>query len=85
MLLEAGKQVYIKDPNIFCVSLLGTVLAVDNNLVTVKTGVRIKGQDVFTVRRDKIYMDEKQLKAQPNPKMAEAMDKMKQVFEKMAR
>ena len=85
MLLEVGQQVYIRDTDIFCVSLLGTVLAIDNNLVTVRTGVRIKGQDVFTVRRDKIYLDEKQLKAKSNPAMGEAMEKMKQVFERMAR
>jgi hypothetical protein len=84
-MLEIGQQVYFKDTDIFCVSLLATVLAIDVNLVTVKTGVRIKGQNIFTVRRDKVYLDEKQLKSKSNPAMGEAMDKMKQVFERMAR
>lgn len=84
-MLEIGQQVYFKDTDIFCVSLLGTVLAIDVNLVTVKTGVRIKGQNIFTIRRDKIFQDEKQLKAKSNPAMGEAMDRMKQVFERMAR
>ena len=85
MLLEAGQEVYLKDPDIFCVSLIGRVLNVDHNYVTVKTAVKIKGQNIFTVQRNKIYLDEKQLKNAPNPEMAEAMDKMKQVFKDMAR
>lgn len=85
MLLEIGKQVYLKDPSIFCVSLLATVINVNNNYVTVKTAVKIKGCNTFTVQRDKIYLDEKQLKNAANPEMKEALDKMKEVFERMAR
>lgn len=85
MLLEIGQQVYLKDPNIFCVSLLATVIEINNHHVTVKTAVTLKGQNTFTVQRSKIYLDEKQLKSAANPDMAEAMDKMKEVFERMAR
>ena len=89
MLIELGFKVYLKDPDIFCVSLLGVVTAIDNNYVTVKTSVTIKGQNMFTVPRQKIQVHEDHLKKQEqkfvNESIKEAMEKMKKHFTDIAR
>ena len=89
MLIELGFKVYLKDPDIFCVSLLGVVTAIDNNYVTVKTSVSIKGQNMFTVPRQKIQVHEDHLKKQEqkfvNESIKEAMEKMKKHFTDIAR
>jgi len=84
-ILDIGFQVYLKDPDIFCVSLLGEVIAIDRNLVTVRTGVYIKGTNIHTVKRDKVYMDEEQVKCVPPKRMKEAMEKMKVYFDSIAK
>ena len=89
MLIELGFKVYLKDPDIFCVSLLGVVTAIDNNYVTVKTSVSIKGQNMFTVPRQKIQVHEDHLKKQEqkfvNESIKEAMEKIKKHFTDIAR
>ena len=89
MLIELGFKVYLKDRDIFCASLLGVVTAIDNNYVTVKTSVTIKGQNIFTVPRQKIEVHEDHLKKQEqkyvNESIKEAMEKIKKHFTDIAR
>jgi len=89
MLIELGFKVYLKDPDIFCASLLGVVTAIDNNYVTVKTSVTIKGQNMFTVPRQRLQLHEDHLKKQEqkfvNESIKEAMEKIKKHFTDIAR
>ena len=88
-IIEIGFKVYLKDPDIFCVSLLGVVTAIDNNYVTVKTNVSIKGQNVFTVTRQKIELHEDHIKNNDrefyNQRLKEAMERIKERLDKIAR
>ena len=87
-IIEIGFKVYLKDPDIFCCSLLGVVTAIDNNYVTVKTNASIKGQTVFTVTRQKIEVHEDHIKEDTNfynEKLKKAMEQIKQTLHDIAR
>tara|TARA_Y100000401_G_C8318469_1_gene223892 strand:+ start:913 stop:1188 length:276 start_codon:yes stop_codon:yes gene_type:complete len=88
-LIEIGFKVYLKDPEIFCVSLLGVVTAIDKNFCTVKTNIAIKGRNTFTVPRQKLELHEDHIKQQEqeyiNETLRSTMERLKKHFTNTAR